>query len=114
MTSDPLTRLQRDYTPAFLAHLTRRSEAGLRSAYELGRTAIADGIGMLDLVHVHHVVFLDVAQTARDVEEIPEMLEAAAAFLVEALAPFEMTRALPIGDDRHPDRHTSPTQRTGR
>jgi Phosphoserine phosphatase RsbU, N-terminal domain len=95
MVSDPLARLQRDYTPAFLAHLTRHSEAGLKSAYELGRTAIADGIGMLDLVQVHHAVFLDVAQTVRDVDEIPEMIDAAAAFLVEALAPFEMTRHHP-------------------
>jgi hypothetical protein len=95
VVSEPLARLRRDYTPAFLAYLTRNNEAGRRTAYELGRSAIADGIGLLDLVHVHHEVFLDVAQTARRVEEVPEMVEAAAAFLVEALAPFEMTRRHP-------------------
>jgi hypothetical protein len=95
MVSDPVMRLRRDYTPAFLAHQTQQTEGGLRSAYELGRAAIGDGITMLDLVQVHHAVFLEVAQTARGVEEIPEMLEAAAAFLVEALAPFEMTRRRP-------------------
>ena len=93
---DGLARLRRDYKPAFLAHLSTRSEKELRSAYELGRTAIADGIGMLDLVQVHHGVFLDVALTIKDVDELPGMLDAAAAFLVDALAPFEMTQRRPL------------------
>jgi hypothetical protein len=95
---DRIERLRRDYTPAFLAHLARRDEAGLRAAYELGRGALADGVSLLDVVQVHHRVFLDVVTDVRSVEDLPGLLEPAAAFLVEALAPFEMTRRdLPPG-----------------
>jgi hypothetical protein len=95
VAQDPVARLQRNYTPALLAHLTYQNEVTLRAAYELGRGAIADGVSMLDLVHVHHAVFLEVATTVRQVGELPEILQAAAAFLVESLAPFEMTRHTP-------------------
>lgn len=93
--ADRLERLRRNYRPAFLAHLARRDEAGLRAAYELGRGALADDIGLLDLVQVHHGIFAEVATEVRDVRELPGVLEPAAAFLVEALAPFEMTRRSP-------------------
>ena len=96
LSRDPVARLQRNYTPALLAHLTSRDENTLRAAYELGRSAIADGVGMLDLVHVHHAVFLDVASTVREVGELADILDAAAAFLMEALAPFEMTPQTPV------------------
>jgi hypothetical protein len=97
--TDRTQRLRRDYTPAFLAHLNRRSEASLQSAYELGRSALADGFSPLELVHVHHQVFADVARTVREVDELPEILEGASTFLVEAMAPFEMTRPA-RGDER--------------
>lgn len=94
--SDPLERLRRNYTPAFLAHLARHSETGLRSAYELGRSAMVDQISALDLVQIHHAAFLDVALTIKDLDELPDLVNAAATFLVEALAPFEMTRHTPV------------------
>lgn len=87
-----LDRLRRDWTPALLAYLSRRQEAGLGSAYDLGRGAVADGLGILDVLAVHHAVVVDVLRTARDVHEPPELVEGAAQFLLEALAPFEMTR----------------------
>jgi Phosphoserine phosphatase RsbU, N-terminal domain len=92
----PLDRLRQDYRPAFLAYLSSQREAGLRSAYELGRSAIGAQVTMLDLVQIHHEVFLDVAMTVRSLEELPKLLDAAAAFLVEALAPYEMTRRAPV------------------
>jgi hypothetical protein len=89
---DGLQSLRRNYTPALLAHLARHDETTLRSAYELGREAMAGGLSSLDLVHIHHSVLYDVVSQVRHVDEVPAMLEAAAAFLVESLAPFEMTR----------------------
>lgn len=88
----PLERVRRNYKPAFLAHLARRDETSLRSAYEIGREAMAQNVSMLDLVHVHHTVFLEVAGTMRDVGEIADLTDAATAFLMESLAPYEMTR----------------------
>lgn len=92
---DPLVRLRRDYTPAFLAHVTRATERTLQSAYELGRAAMTDEISMLELVQVHHEVLLEVAPTLKDVSELPPIMDAAASFLVEALAPYAMTQHLP-------------------
>ena len=94
-TADPVERLRRNYTPAFLAHLAQQDESTLRSAYELGREAVAGGLSTLDVVQVHHAVFYDVVSTARHVDEIPALLDAATTFLVESLAPFEMTRHRP-------------------
>jgi Phosphoserine phosphatase RsbU, N-terminal domain len=93
--SRPLERLRQNYRPALLAHLSSRKESGLRAAYELGRAAIAERVSMLDLVQIHHEVFVEVALTVRSVDELPDMLDGAATFLVEALAPFEMTRHAP-------------------
>ena len=89
---DPVDDLRRDYRPRFLAYLTRRDEDGLTAAYDLGRRSIRADIGLLDLVRVHHEVYVEVVATARDVDEARELAAAAAAFLLEALAPFEMTQ----------------------
>ena len=95
MDLDRIERLRRDYRPAFLAHLMRRDEVGLRAAYELGRRAMADGVGLLDVVQVHHEVFLQTTAEMRHVDELPDLVEPAAAFLLEVLAPFELTRRSP-------------------
>ena len=51
-----LDDLARDYRVAFQRYLPQRSEAALTDGYELGRQAIARGVGLLDLVQVHHAV----------------------------------------------------------
>jgi Phosphoserine phosphatase RsbU, N-terminal domain len=94
--TDPLTRLRQDYRAAFVRYLSRRDEAALRAAYETGRTALSAGIGLLDVVQVHHAVLLGELRAARDPGELQEVGDLASAFLVEVLAPYEMTRL------RHP------------
>ena len=89
---DELRRLHQDYAAAFLGYLTRRDEGGLRIAYELGRRAVSDPVGLLNLVHVHHEVLMEVLRTARTPEDIRDVGHAAAAFLVEALTSFQMTQ----------------------
>jgi hypothetical protein len=91
--------LARDYRPPFLAYLTRRDEAGLAAAYDLGRRAMQQGVGLLDLVRVHTETYGEVVASARDVAEARDLAGAASAFLLEALAPFEMTqRGFMAGD----------------
>jgi hypothetical protein len=90
--TDALSRLRQDYASAFLGYLTRRDESGLRGAYELGRRAMSHRVSMLDLVQVHHEMLLDVLGTVRSLEELQDVGRAAATFLVEALASFEMTQ----------------------
>jgi hypothetical protein len=89
---DALRRLRPDYAAAFLGYLNRRDETGLRAAYELGRRAMSDPVGLLNLVHVHHEVLVDVLRTVRTPDELQDIGDAAAAFLVEALASFQMTQ----------------------
>jgi hypothetical protein len=87
-----LPAFRRDYTPAFLAYLVREDEAGRRAAYELGRLAMGGGVGLLGLVTVHNEVFLDVIEKERTAESAVQLARAASTFLIEALAPFEMTQ----------------------
>jgi len=86
-----LDAVGRDYRAAFLRYLPRRDEAALHTAYELGRTAVAEGVSLLELVRIHHEVLLDVLQDSRP-EELPEVATAASEFLVEALAVHEMAQ----------------------
>jgi hypothetical protein len=90
--SDALTRLRLDYRSSFVGYLSRRGETQLNSAYEIGRTAILAGVGLLDLVQVHNAVTLDLLHSAPEGDERLDVADAAAAFLVEVLAAFEMTQ----------------------
>jgi hypothetical protein len=90
--TDALSRLRQDYPPAFLVYLGRRDEKGLRAAYELGRRAMTNGISLLDLVQIHHAVLLETLGVVTSAEELQDIGDAAAAFLVEVLASFEMTQ----------------------
>jgi Phosphoserine phosphatase RsbU, N-terminal domain len=92
MADQSLGALRQDLTPRFLAYLANRDEAGLRAAYELGRRAMRQGVGLLDFVRVHDEVVLDVLATARTVDSAHDIAHAASVFLVEALASFEMAQ----------------------
>ena len=89
---DELTRLRRDHAPLLLKCLTQEDEAGLRAAYELGREAMQASVGLLDVVRIHHETCLAVLATVRDVEEARQVSEAAARFLLELIAAFDMTQ----------------------
>ena len=61
-------------------------EAALARAYELGRRAIAEGLGVLEIVALHACVLPLAALEVR-----AKAAEAAQAFFRESLSPFEMT-----------------------
>ena len=86
-------RLARDYRPAFLRYLSRRDEPSRTAGYELGRTAVATGQSMLDVVAAHHVTLLEVLPDARDAAEVVAMSTAASEFLAEVLSSFSMALA---------------------
>ena len=96
---DPVADLKRDYRPRFLSYLTRQDESGLTAAYELGRRSMQRNLGLLDLIRVHNEVYLEVVSSARDLTEAQDLARCASWFLLEALAPFEMTqRGFMAGD----------------
>ena len=62
-TPEDLEAFRQNYLAAFLGYLARRDETALRSGYELGRSAVADRLGLLEVAGVHHDVFLQVLST---------------------------------------------------
>ena len=90
--ADPLERFRLDYAPLMLRYLAQRDEVGLGLAYELGRNALAHHVSLLDVVRVHHELFLDVLATVRDAEEAHGLAAAASALLMDLIAAFEMSQ----------------------
>lgn len=84
-----LEKMHRDYRAAFLRYLPRRDEAALHVGYKLGRSAVSDGLSILDLVQVHHDVFLEVLADTKG-EDVTLVSTAASEFLLEVLATFDM------------------------
>jgi signal transduction histidine kinase len=88
----PLTRqtLGDAYVLALEAYLACPEETALSGAYELGRQALHDGLGPLDLVSLHQAA-LEQVLSLSDKGNQPAVTRAAMAFLLESLSPFEMT-----------------------
>jgi hypothetical protein len=87
VSSDP--RLRQNYAATFARFLFHRDEAALSAAYELGRRALESGVSLLDIVQTHHAVVIDALP---GLEGPQELAEAAATFLVEVLASFDMAQ----------------------
>ena len=86
--------LRLDYRAAFLRHLARRQESALLAGYELGRSALAAGIPLLDVVRVHHDVLIGTLRDSPS-DEVEDVAEAASDFLLEVLASYDMAQRRP-------------------
>lgn len=86
-----LDDLTRDYRVAFLQYLPRHAEAALHRGYELGRTAVTEGLSVLELARIHHEVFLE-ALRETPADELSDVATAASEFFLEVLATVEMTQ----------------------
>jgi Phosphoserine phosphatase RsbU, N-terminal domain len=84
-------RLHRNYRAAFLRYLPSRDEAALDAGYQIGRSAVTEGLTILDLAQVHHDILREVIRTSTR-EEREGVITTAGDFLVEVLATYEMTR----------------------
>lgn len=100
MPARDLEDVVRDYRVAFLSSLPRQSEAALTLGYDLGRRAVADGVSLLDLVQVHHIVLEEVLTTDPAPDAGP-VTRAGCTFLLEVLSTFDMAhrvvRGMPAG-----------------
>jgi signal transduction histidine kinase len=74
---------------AFRNYVRHPDESGLLSAYELGRRALADGLGVLEMARVVASV-VQVIEELNGAEDRDDAVRAAETFLVETLSPFEM------------------------
>lgn len=78
------------YAEALEKHLLRSGEQALHHAYELGRQALAQGLGIIDITLFHHGALARFIGT-RGADQNSDWLELSADFLVECLSSFEMT-----------------------
>src|SRR5437879_9111025 len=81
--------IARRYTTALREHLASPDETALHQAYELGRAALAENLGLVDLVLLHHGALANLVRERPDGGK-PAIMASAAAFLAESLSPFEM------------------------
>jgi light-regulated signal transduction histidine kinase (bacteriophytochrome) len=82
--------LRDEYTRTLVSHLAKADEATLHHAYEIGRGALSDGLGVLDLVSFHHDALSQCEELGSDAVRA-QKLAIAAEFLAESLSSFEMT-----------------------
>jgi Phosphoserine phosphatase RsbU, N-terminal domain len=81
----------RRYRTALLEYLLGSGETGLSTAYDLGRSAIDQDLGLLPILRAHQNAVSAVLDTVPDDGDAATRLRAAEEFLIETLSPFEMT-----------------------
>lgn len=81
----------RQYRAALLDYLLGSGESGRERAYELGRKAIDNGLGLLQILRVHQRAVNTILESTHKLEEGLRRLKASEEFLMETLSPFEMT-----------------------
>jgi len=89
--NSPVRRFSRQYAVALHRYQLRQQEACLQQAYELGRNAIASGLGVLDLARIHQQALASCLSRARSAERVTNALRTAQAFFIETISPFEAT-----------------------
>src|SRR6267142_4534821 len=87
---DAKDRLLRDqYAAALRQYLADAGgEAALQRAYELGRRAIGDGVGVLELIALHQDVLDGILRERKEPEACVNAVSDAGRFVAESLSPF--------------------------
>jgi len=88
--SDTLPDLEGRYARALGDYLGGAGEAALHEAYEIGRRALARGLGILDIAAVHYRAVATALPDAPGLDEQSRTVKEMEGFLFEALSPFEM------------------------
>jgi len=86
-----LAKLSRQYLAVLRNYIAREQEASLQRAYELGRKAIADGLGVWDVAKLHQGALAALLLPALTLEARARTIRAAETFFLESLSPFEAT-----------------------
>ncbi|HZZ18363.1 MAG TPA: histidine kinase [Opitutaceae bacterium] len=85
VTQGTLPSLPVTYHEALAEYLAHPDEATLQQAYELGRAAMNAGLGIVDIIRLHHQAMADGALPRDMCAGVPGL----ESFLLEALSPFE-------------------------
>lgn len=84
-------KLAISYSDALEQYLDVAGEEALRRAYEIGRQAISEGIGVLGMAKIHHAALAAVLLNQRTKSSLAIDLERAEDFFAECFSPYEMT-----------------------
>jgi GAF domain-containing protein len=77
------------YREAFDRHLAAPAEETLHDAYELGRSAVREGLSVLDLAAVHHEAL---ARAQQHVDTYERTIELGGEFFLESLSAYELVQ----------------------
>jgi signal transduction histidine kinase len=88
--NDKGSNLEREYARALEVYLSIGGEDALRSAYEIGRTALAEGRGVLAMAAMHHAATALVLPTISPSAPLTQDFPRAQEFFAESLSPYEM------------------------
>jgi signal transduction histidine kinase len=80
------------YAAALRTYLQRAREKELVTAYELGRSAFAQNIPILEIVSTHHAAFADAAARKPKAGNGLEPVKLSGQFLTEVFSPYELGR----------------------
>ncbi len=83
------TGVAAEYQRGLADYLRHRSEVLLSEAARLGRLAMSEKLGVLDMIMIHHAVLAE-QLASRGPEDTKESISSSALFLCEALSSFEM------------------------
>jgi PAS domain S-box-containing protein len=78
------------YASALREYIAKAEEAALERAYELGRQAIAAGLGVLEMTELHHEALMQALAAGGDFDDAARIVKSAEHFFEESLTPFEM------------------------
>jgi transcriptional regulator with GAF, ATPase, and Fis domain len=78
------------YREVFATYLQGRDEHALSRAYELGRSAVAQDLSVLDLAAAHQEAILERVRSSSDPTEHEELIRAAGEFFLESVSAFEV------------------------
>lgn len=79
------------YLSAVESYLEGGGEPALQRAYEIGRAALAQGVGLLELARIHHTCLETLLGRATSVQGRATALAGAADLFAECISPYEMT-----------------------
>jgi len=88
--SELLDTFGREYVAALATYLKTSDESALSHAYELGRRAMIEGLGVLDMALIHRTALEDLVLSAPAPDQ-RRFAHAAANFFNELLSSFEMS-----------------------
>jgi signal transduction histidine kinase len=79
-----------EYRRALESYISHGDEAGLGSAYELGRKALAAGQSLMEIASTHSDLLANILRNEPDKQTCAQLLHASGSFLTEVLSPYEM------------------------